>query len=60
MDGTDFLVDTAAGLMSRATVEKAAGNRDRERTALEQAVALLEKKGDVAATAHVRELIDAL
>jgi tetratricopeptide (TPR) repeat protein len=60
MDGTDFLVDTAAGLMSRATVEKAAGNRDRARSALEQAVALLEKKGDIAAAAHVRELIDAL
>jgi hypothetical protein len=43
--------------MSRAVVEKAAHNRDRARSALEQAVALFEEKGDVTGAAHSRDLI---
>jgi tetratricopeptide (TPR) repeat protein len=57
IDATDYTTDRAAALMSRAVVEKAAHNRDRARSALEQAVALFEEKGDVTGAAHSRDLI---
>jgi tetratricopeptide (TPR) repeat protein len=55
IDGTDYLADIAFARTSRATVEQAAGNPDRARSALEEAIALLEKKGDVSAADHARE-----
>jgi class 3 adenylate cyclase/tetratricopeptide (TPR) repeat protein len=60
IDPTDYTTDRAAALLSRATVENAAGSRDRARVALEQAVGLFEEKGDVTAAAHTRELIAAM
>jgi hypothetical protein len=54
IDGTDYLADIAFARTSRATVEQAADNPDLARSALEQAIALLEKKGDVSAADHAR------
>jgi len=60
IDATDYLSDRAVALMSRSAVEKAAGNRDGARNALEQALRLLEKKGDVTAVGRARELLSGL
>jgi tetratricopeptide (TPR) repeat protein len=60
VDNTDTTIDRAAALLSRAFVEEAAGNRDRARIALEQALGLLEEKGDVTAAAYTRGLLDAV
>jgi class 3 adenylate cyclase/tetratricopeptide (TPR) repeat protein len=60
LDGTDYSVDVAAALVSRATVEQAAGNREAARAALEEAVGLMEKKGDVVAAAFARERLAAV
>jgi class 3 adenylate cyclase/tetratricopeptide (TPR) repeat protein len=57
IDPTDYLTDRAAALLSRATVEKAAGNRDWARAAIEQAIGLFQAKGDVTGAAHSRTLI---
>jgi class 3 adenylate cyclase/tetratricopeptide (TPR) repeat protein len=55
IDATDYIVDSGATLMTRASVEKAAGHPDRARAALEQAVALFERKGDLTAARYGRE-----
>jgi tetratricopeptide (TPR) repeat protein len=60
IDATDYIVDRAAALTSRAVVEKAAGDPDGARVALQSAVELLEEKGDVTAAAHTRKLIEEL
>jgi len=60
IDATDMTIDRAAALLSRAFVEKAAGNRDRARIALEQALGLFEEKGDVTAAAHTHGLLGAV
>jgi class 3 adenylate cyclase/tetratricopeptide (TPR) repeat protein len=60
IDPSDYITDRAATLMSRAVVEKAADNRDRARSALEEAVALFDDKGDIAGAAHARERLAAL
>jgi ATP/maltotriose-dependent transcriptional regulator MalT len=52
---TDFIHESVAALVSRAVVGRAAGSQDEAQIALEQAIALLEKKGDVTAAAHVRQ-----
>jgi hypothetical protein len=57
IDATDYTDDRAAALMSRAVVETAAGNPDRARIALEQAIELYEQKGDVVAAARARRLV---
>jgi hypothetical protein len=46
--------------MTRASVEKAAGHPDRARAALEKAVALFERKGDLTAAKYGRERLPAL
>ena len=60
LDPTDFADDRAAALMSRAVVERAAGDRDRARITLERALDLLEQKGDVTGAAGVRDRLAAL
>jgi class 3 adenylate cyclase/tetratricopeptide (TPR) repeat protein len=60
VDSTDYTDDTAAALLSRAVVENAARNPDGAGDALQQALGLFEKKGDVMAAAHTRKLLDAL
>jgi tetratricopeptide (TPR) repeat protein len=60
MDATDYLTDRAAALMTRASVEKAAGNREGARVALEDAVALFERKGDLTAAKYGREQLAAV
>jgi class 3 adenylate cyclase/tetratricopeptide (TPR) repeat protein len=60
IDATDYIVDSAAALMTRASVEKAAGHPDRARAALEKAVALFERKGDLTAAKYGRERLPAL
>jgi class 3 adenylate cyclase/tetratricopeptide (TPR) repeat protein len=54
IDATDYVVNNALALMSRAAVERAAGNRDRARAALERAIELLEQKGAIAGVAGIR------
>jgi hypothetical protein len=46
--------------MTRAGVEKAAGNREGARAALEDAVALFERKGDLTAATYAREQLAAV
>jgi class 3 adenylate cyclase/tetratricopeptide (TPR) repeat protein len=60
IDATDYIGDRAAALVTQAVVERAAGNRDGECAALEQAIGLFDQKGDVTAAAHMRELISAV
>jgi class 3 adenylate cyclase/tetratricopeptide (TPR) repeat protein len=60
VDATDYSVERAAALMSRAVVEKAAGDRDLARATLERAIELLEQKGDVTGAAGTRERLAAL
>jgi predicted ATPase/class 3 adenylate cyclase len=60
LDGTDYIADRAAGLISRATVEKEAGNPEAAKHALQAATALLERKGDVTAATFTRERLAAL
>jgi tetratricopeptide (TPR) repeat protein len=57
IDGTDYTADRAVAQLSRAAVEKAAGNRDGARAALDRAVGLFEAKGDVAGVGYARRLI---
>jgi tetratricopeptide (TPR) repeat protein len=59
IEATDYIVDSAATLIMRAGVEKAAGNPERARAALEEAVALFERKGDLMAAKYGRELLAA-
>jgi tetratricopeptide (TPR) repeat protein len=60
IDDTDYTDDRAVALLSRATVEKAADNRDGARAALDQALGLFEAKGDVAGVGYARRIIGEL
>jgi class 3 adenylate cyclase/tetratricopeptide (TPR) repeat protein len=60
INATDYIVDSAATLMMRAGVEKAAGNRGGARASLEEAVALFERKGDLTAATYAREQVAAV
>jgi class 3 adenylate cyclase/tetratricopeptide (TPR) repeat protein len=60
LEGTDYISDNAAGLISRSTVEKAAGNREAAMAALQTAMALFESKGDVMAATFTRERLAVL
>jgi class 3 adenylate cyclase/tetratricopeptide (TPR) repeat protein len=60
IDATDYLVDSAAERVSRATVQAAAGNDESARFALEEAVGLLETKGHVSAASYVRSRLTEL
>ncbi len=60
LDTTDYVDDRGAALLTRAVVEREAGNPDGARDALECALSLFDKKGDVAARGHVRRLIGEL
>jgi class 3 adenylate cyclase/tetratricopeptide (TPR) repeat protein len=55
-DPTDLLQDRAAVLMSQATVMRMAGDRANARPVLEQAIKLLEAKGNAAGRAWVERL----
>jgi ATP/maltotriose-dependent transcriptional regulator MalT len=60
LEGTDYIADSAAALISRATVENAAGNPEAAKQALQTATALLERKGDVTAATFTRQRLAAL
>jgi class 3 adenylate cyclase/tetratricopeptide (TPR) repeat protein len=56
LEGTDMLLDQAAILKSQAVAFAAAGQRDRARAALEQAIGICEQKEFTSGVAHLKEL----